>query len=400
VKATLSRSLIGFVVAVGLTGVLGGAAAAASAADDVATEAREPAPQGRALGRGELGAIAEFAVAPQSRPLAIVAGPDGALWFTQIGAGKIGRMSTDGVLTDEWQVPTLNSQPDGIAIGPDGSVWFAEVLGNQIGRLNPDDGKFVEYSVPTANSRPTEVAVAPDGSVWFTERGTAAAPGGKVGKVDPSSGLVTEYPVREGSRPLGIVAGPDGNMWFTESAANRIGRINLSGTLLAEYELPGPNRQPWEPTVGPDGAVWFTEALGNRIGRITTDGTLTEYEIPTAGSGPNVIVSGADPTAARDCAYQRDAAGAAFALRYGVNESGTNAFGACVSQMAQTDSLWFAETLANKIARITTTGIITEFAIPSAATQPVGVASGPDGHVWFAESAAATGNRIGRLFVR
>jgi virginiamycin B lyase len=85
-----------------------------------------------------LGAISEFPTAPGSRPLAIVAGPDYALWFTQIGANRIGRMTTDGVLTNEWTVPTPNSQPDGIAIGPDGSVWLAEVLGNKIGRLRPD----------------------------------------------------------------------------------------------------------------------------------------------------------------------------------------------------------------------------------------------------------------------
>jgi hypothetical protein len=66
---------------------------------------------------------------------------------------------------------------------------------------------------------------------------------------------------------------------------------------------------------------------------------------------------------------------------------------------APSASLWFAETATNKIARITTTGAITEFSIPSAGTQPVGVAAGPDGHVWFTESAAATGNRIGRLLV-
>jgi virginiamycin B lyase len=310
----------------------------------------------------QLGAITEFPTAPGSRPLAIVAGPDGALWFTQIGANKIGRMTTDGVLTDEWTVPTPNSQPDGIAIGPDGSVWFAEVLGNKIGRLRPDRA-IVEYPVPTLDSRPTEVTVGPDGHVWFTERGTVAAPGSKVGNVDPSTGTVSDYVVRSGSRPLGIVAGPDGNVWVTEQAGNAVGRVNTAGVLLDQHALPQSNSQPWEPTAGPDGAIWFTEFAGNRIGRLTVDGLLTEYAIPTPASSPNVIVSGPDP----DPAHSR--------------------------------SLWFAETGANKIGRITTTGVVSEFSIPSAATQPVGVAAGPDGQVWFTESAAATGNRIGRLFV-
>jgi virginiamycin B lyase len=326
----------------------------------VAGVAAAPAPA--ALEPVPFGTITEFPTAPGSRPLAIVAGPDGALWFTQTGANKIGRMSTDGVLTDEWTVPTPNSSLDGIAIGPDGSVWFAEVLGNKIGRLRPDR-TIVEYAVPTLDSRPTEVAVGPDGNVWFTERGTAAAPGSKVGRVEPSTGSVTDYAVRTGSRPLGIVGGPDGNVWFTESAGNRVGRISTAGAVLDEYEMPQPNSQPWEPAVGPDGAIWFTQIAGNRIGRLTVGGALTEYAVPTAASQPNVIASG--PRGAT----------------------------------MQSDSLWFAQSGANKIARITTGGAITEFPIPSPNTQPIGVAAGPDGHVWFAESAAATGNRIGRLFV-
>ena len=115
--------------------------------------------------------------------------------------------------------------------------------------------------------------------------------------------------------------------------------------------------------MGPDGAIWFTQIAGNRIGRLTVDGTLTEYAVPTPASQPNVIVSGPDPNPTKS------------------------------------KSLWFAETAGNKIARITTTGLITEFPIPSANSGPIGVAAGPDGHVWFAESALATGNRIGRLWV-
>jgi streptogramin lyase len=309
---------------------------------------------------GPFGSITEFSTAPGSRPLAIVAGPDGALWFTEIGANKIGRMTTDGVLTDEWTVPTPGSQPDGIAIGPDGSVWFAEVIGNKIGRLRPDR-TIVEYPITTTpDSRPTEVTIGPDGNVWFTERGGAVtpAPGSKVGKVDPSTGTITEYPVRAGSRPLGIVAGPDGNLWFTEQAGNYVGRISPAGVLLDEFLLPQANSQPWEPTVGPDGAIWFTEFNANRIGRLTVGGVLSEYAIPTAGSNPNVIVAGPYP---------------------------------------KPDSLWFAETTGNKIGRITTAGAITEFLVPSPGTQPVGVAAGPDGHMWFAESATTAGNRIGRL---
>jgi streptogramin lyase len=37
---------------------------------------------------------------------------------------------------------------------------------------------------------------------------------------------------------------------------------------------------------------------------------------------------------------------------------------------------------------------ITEFPIPTAGSQPAGIAAGPDGNLWFAEQ---LGNKIGRI---
>jgi virginiamycin B lyase len=56
--------------------------------------------------------------------------------------------------------------------------------------------------------------------------------------------------------------------------------------------------------------------------------------------------------------------------------------------------LWFTEHNGNKIGRITTAGVITEFPIPTAGSTPWGITAGPDGALWFAESNA---NKIGRI---
>jgi virginiamycin B lyase len=60
--------------------------------------------------------------------------------------------------------------------------------------------------------------------------------------------------------------------------------------------------------------------------------------------------------------------------------------------------LWFTETGANKIGRITTAGVITEFPIPTANSQPNGITTGPDGNLWFAETGTGPGlGGIGRM---
>jgi virginiamycin B lyase len=60
-----------------------------------------------------------------------------------------------------------------------------------------------------------------------------------------------------------------------------------------------------------------------------------------------------------------------------------------------TDSLWFTETSANKIARIDPSKKITEYAIPTADSKPFDIQHGPDdGAMWFTESGVG---KIGRI---
>jgi virginiamycin B lyase len=235
------------------------------------------------------------------------------------------------------------------------------------------------------------IAPGPDGNLWFSERGTGPSRGNKAGRITPS-GAITEFVLpNPGSRPLGITGGPDGNVWFTEQAGNRIGRIDPATGLISEFPLPNAGSAPFEITRGPDRNLWFTEFAGNRIGRITAEGTITEFQLATPGRGPNTIRRGPDPNAVNDCVLQRQTLGeAGFAQRYGT-------FGSCVAQLATTQTLWFTETLGNAVAQITTKGVVYEYAIPTPASMPIGVAQGPDGAVWFAENAA---NKIGRLEVQ
>ena len=48
----------------------------------------------------------------------------------------------------------------------------------------------------------------------------------------------------------------------------------------------------------------------------------------------------------------------------------------------------------NKIGRITTAGVVTEYPVPTAGSYPGSITAGPDGALWFTEGA---GNKIGRI---
>ena len=62
-----------------------------------------------------------------------------------------------------------------------------------------------------------------------------------------------------------VAAGPDGNVWFTENRGNKIGRIAGDG-VVTEYLVPTPGSGPSGITAGPDGKLWFTEFYGDKIG--------------------------------------------------------------------------------------------------------------------------------------
>ncbi|MDP9023957.1 MAG: hypothetical protein M3N13_01100 [Candidatus Eremiobacteraeota bacterium] len=57
-------------------------------------------------------------------------------------------------------------------------------------------------------------------------------------------------------------------------------------------------------------------------------------------------------------------------------------------------NLWFADQGSNKIGRITPGGVVTEFSLLTANSAPNGIAAGSDGNLWFTEFSA---NNIGRI---
>jgi streptogramin lyase len=154
-------------------------------------------------------------------------GPDGNLWFTESGAAKIGRITTDGIVT-EFALADRSSRPVGITPGPDGNVWFAGDSANKVGRITTD-GTITEFAIPTASSRPLGITAGPDGNLWFAEFG-----GNHVGRITPD-GTITEFSVPTGnSGPLLITAGPDGNVWFTDLLSGFAQHLDMLLGYVAE----------------------------------------------------------------------------------------------------------------------------------------------------------------------
>jgi streptogramin lyase len=362
---------------------------------------------------------------PNAAPVGIAVGPDGAMWFTENNANKIGRLSA-GSLT-EYPIPTAASSPYAITAGSDGALWFTELFGNNIGRITTS-GAITEFPIPTAHSDPFTIAAGPDGALWFAENNS-----GIIGRIT-TAGVITEYPTPIDAHPLGITAGPDGALWFTQQGS--IGRITTAGAVSA-FPISNASTNGSEITEGPDGALWFTEFGANKIGRITTAGALTEIPLPTASSDPFGIAAGPDGdvwftenavgkigriTPAGKTTELSTSSGTSFPWLITAGPDGNLWFAeqsgdkigrvdlagyrmadipvpttnsAPESIAAGPDgALWFTEGLTNQIGRITTAGAVTEFPVLTNFSTPGGIAAGPDGALWFTEVATS---KIGRI---
>jgi streptogramin lyase len=241
-------------------------------------------------------------------PVAITAGPGGAMWFTdqrpgtagKAFIGRVGAMASPSV--SEYPIPTgsasdlpVESEPVGIALGAEGDLWFTDqgqtASGhNLIGRISTT-GAITEYPVPQVGAEPTAVAAGSDGNIWFSEPGVEA-----IGRITPA-GTIAEYPAPSISfAKRAIMLGPDGNIWFSQhltEPGSPTGLASITPTgLVREYPLelhPEGGEGTGTPSnlgLGPEGDIWFTDQHFAREGGLTYLGRFGVPFVPSPAVPP------------------------------------------------------------------------------------------------------------------
>jgi streptogramin lyase len=215
---------------------------------------------------------------------------------------------------------------------------------------------------------------------------------------------ITEFQVPPPAAfPQGITEGPDAAMWFGLIQHSSIARVDANGHVT-EFPLPDPDAGPVNITTGPDGNLWFAErgnfcGSGNRIGRLTPLGKLREFALPTPCSEPYDITAGPDDalwfTELHNNAIGRiSVTGRITEYPLPSGSPGPGTQGPEDLTLGPDSALWFTELAGNKIGRISSAGVFTEFPVPTPRAGLSGIVAGSDGNLWFTEFFA---NKIGRI---
>jgi virginiamycin B lyase len=217
-------------------------------------------------------------------------------------------------------------------------------------RLNPEDAAVVtDYLARSFPGKPKPPGVVVHG---------ASGPGNIVA-------AITEWTLpTPGSRPHDPAVAPDGSIWYTGQAGSMLGRLDPATGQFREYPLRAPTATTrWLPYgVGPHGLtadaagnIWFTAQLAGYIGKLDPKtGETIEYRMPDSSA--------------------RDPHTPIF------DQKGT---------------LWFTLQNSDMVGRINpSTSEVKVVRVPTAASQPYGIAVNSKGVPFFVE---LTGGRVASI---
>ena len=213
-----------------------------------------------------------------------------ALWDGRVWAGDERGNQLVGLdpATGSVKAVKLNGTdvfPYGLTVGPENDLWFSELFSSKIGRVD-SNGNLTEYSLPNGNrSTPAEIAFANSTVGYYVDAGVPGLQPGGVYQFNPQKFVPTQ--VGAGMRlysPSSVSLG-SGGVWVTQHGAASIAFYDLGtkGWTIYPTSTVGYADTTLPYFVRVNGSkVWFNEHYGDRIAVIDFAAqSLTEYSIQT-----------------------------------------------------------------------------------------------------------------------
>jgi virginiamycin B lyase len=245
--------------------------------------------------------------------------------------------------------------------------------------------RFSEYPMLVKTDIPTAIDVGPNGAVWFVIEFSNA-----VGMFE--NGRIRRIRKKDQNlEVLGLAADNAGRVWVTDTTARAISRISADGEVRS-FPLSTPIVRLGRLALAPDDAVWFADSLMASVTRLQ-NGVFTTYSMGQQGATPYGIAL--------------DKGGNVWTTLQGQDKLGrisnsgevttfdipTRNSGLGDLAIDPSGAVWFLELRLNKVGRFAE-GRFAEFEVPTHSAGLASLAAAPDGSLWFTELGAG---KLGRI---
>jgi len=172
-------------------------------------------------------------------PHTLVFDRNGDIWFTAQGGNAVGKLTVASGAVQILNVPTPNARPYGIVIDAKNRPWIVLFGTNKLATVDSGmRGGLREIALPRAAIRPRRLVVTSDQKIWYGDYA-----GGVLGRYDPASGKVDEWPLPggAGARPYAMIVDEHDRIWLVQTglSPNRfVGFDTKKGEFLGETDIP------------------------------------------------------------------------------------------------------------------------------------------------------------------
>lgn len=253
---------------------------------------------------------------------------------------------------------------------------------------------FIEIGLPASDSQVR-------GITWLYDR-TELAFGNKFGRILPNNTLAVDVKtLPTGTSLESVLFYNNAATIFTDPSNNKIYAFTSDTGPLFFSTVPTPNSMPTSLTAGPNARAYFTLKAANKVGFFPLSssangaspiGAITEINLPTPNSEPQGITFGADfniwvalPNVSKIARIS--ATGLVTEFSTGTAKPYDVAAGV-------DGNIWFTDYSQSAVGKITPSGSVAIFALPTKNAGPRSIISGRDGNLWFVEE---TANKVARV---
>jgi virginiamycin B lyase len=254
------------------------------------------------------------------------------------------------VIMTEYHLPKRTRQPHDVIVDSEGFAWYASFGEPILGKMDPKTGKVTEYPVPVLKPGNVigtlDLEFDKDQDIWL-----AMTFQGAVAKFDRKTEKFQVFklpPELDGDyREITFVSPThthlDGKVWINDSGSWTQLRLDAATGKFEVFEAsPVPRLNTYQMSSDSQNNGWFTMFGSDKIGRIDAKtGKVTLYQTPTPRSAPR---------------------------------RGT---------MDAQDRFWFGENGANRVGLFDTKALkFQEWPVPTAESFPYDVTSDKNGEAW------------------